>query len=142
MEKLTVLTNRYKESNEGFLRLLEETRVHPDKKYLLTSFRQLLIDQWYINNDKKSSYVDSVLFYINKVSDPEEIGFAYFDLGVYYGNFRDVSTAHLYYYKAIPYLEQSPADRHLLAQIYYNLSAAYNEINDYDNLGKMVEKLF
>ena len=131
------------ESTEGSLRLLDEAREHPDKKYILALFRYLIYDQWFISGHKeKSTYADSILFYIDKVSDPGAIGRAYLSLGEHFSDIFDYPTSHSYYYKAIQYLEQSPENRFRIAGIYYAMSVAYLRVNDYDNLKQMENKLF
>ncbi|MDR0232677.1 MAG: hypothetical protein LBI82_11245 [Dysgonamonadaceae bacterium] len=141
IELLAEIYPRTKESVEGLRRLLNEAREYPDKKYMLRAYRALMFHLRTIGNQKESSlYVDSVLLYIDKVSDPTEIGMAYYQLGTYHS--RDYSTAHSYRYKAIPYFEKSPENRYRIAEIYYHIAADYNVFKDYDNMKEMEVKLF
>ena len=139
--QLLVTAPRTKETVEGLRRLLDEAREHPDKKYMLRLYRALMFNLRTVGNQQESAaYVDSVLLYVNEVSDPGEIGMAYFQLGTYHS--RDYPVSHSYRYKAIPYLEKSPENRYRIAEIYYYIAADYKVLNDYDNLKTMEEKLF
>ena len=139
--QLLATSPRTKETVKGLRQLLDEAREHPDKKYTLRLYRALMFHLRTIGNQQESAaYVDSVLLYINQVSDPGEIGMAYYQLGTYHS--RDYPTSHSYRYKAIPYFEKSPENRYRIAEIYYHIAGDYNVLNDYDNLKKMEEKLF
>ena len=121
--------------------LLEEARLQPDKKYMLRLYRILMLNLRKVGTQHESAaYADSVLLYINQVSDPAEIGMAYYQLGSFHTN--DFATSHSYRYKAIPYFEKSPEHRYRIAEMYYLIAADYLVINDYDNLKKMEEQLF
>ena len=120
--------------------LLEEAREHPDKKYMLRLFRVLILNLRMVGPQHTGdAFADSVLLYINKVSDPGEVGMAYSQLSAYYLN--DYATCHSYRYKAIPYLEKSPEYRYRIAELYYYTAGDYYVFGDYDNIEKMEEEL-
>ncbi|MCL1943123.1 MAG: hypothetical protein FWF54_06205 [Candidatus Azobacteroides sp.] len=132
----------YEQKIDIFKHILDEGKTRLDNNKLVRLYSTLSMYYsclW--DSDKAGQMLITASSFADKAYDPEALGLYYYAWGNYYNDNVNEQEAHAYFYKAMPYFEQTEALKDRLIPLYFSLAFSYSARRDVENLKKIIDKM-